>query len=453
MSRTITFEELASFTEKQQEALETSKDHKFTLYGGTMGSGKSYWLRWACIYWLLYLAAKYNRRGLRAGLFCEDYGSLNDRHISKLKFEFPKELGTWNEQRKEFSLHARFGGGIIAFRNLDDPSKYVSSEFVVIAVDEIGRDPYSIFNVLRTRMRWVGIPEVKFLAACNWGGEPWVKRFWYDRNFPPEEQESDQFAYVPALPSDNPHLGEAYYEGLKSLSEAERKVWLENDPNGFESEMDQEGWMRILTDRQLQDSFVEEADHFGDGILGVDPAAGGDRSAIVLGTAHYREVIFSQKLNNVLDLLVPIAKTIERYGNVKQIVIDRTGVGEGLYQRLKELQFPVKGLSFGESATEKEKYYNLKAELYFKEREWILRGGKLKRHQGWNDWINLKYKKYDERLIRIQSKDELRHKGFKSPDVVDAAAMTQYASKNLGFETLYRNTRFVDQTQSMWKNG
>jgi hypothetical protein len=120
----VKFSELASFLPKQKEAQEASKRFKFTLYGGSLGSGKSYWLRWMMVYWLIKLYAKHDLKGIRAGLFCEDYPSLNDRHLSKVKYEFPSWLGRYNESKHEFTLSPEYGSGVIAFRNLDDPEKY-----------------------------------------------------------------------------------------------------------------------------------------------------------------------------------------------------------------------------------------------------------------------------------------------------------------------------------------
>src|SRR3990167_6831762 len=132
MSNEISFSELANFFPKQIEAASASRRFKFVLFGGSVGSGKSRWLRWMMVYWLMEYYAKYNIKGIRAGLFCEDYPSLNDRHLSKVKFEFPDWLGRFNEAKHEFTLAPEYGSGIIAFRNLDDPSKYLSVEFAVI---------------------------------------------------------------------------------------------------------------------------------------------------------------------------------------------------------------------------------------------------------------------------------------------------------------------------------
>jgi len=136
------FTEVSNFFPKQIEAQSASKRFKFVLFGGSVGSGKSRWLRWMAVYWLIKFFQKYKIEGIRFGLFCEDYPSLNDRHLTKIKFEFPEWLGTYNEAKKEFTLNKDCGSGIIAFRNLDDPSKYLSVEFAGMAIDEINRNLY-----------------------------------------------------------------------------------------------------------------------------------------------------------------------------------------------------------------------------------------------------------------------------------------------------------------------
>src|SRR3990167_769918 len=115
----IKFTELANFFPKQVEAQLASKRFKFVLFGGSVGSGKSRWLRWMMVYWLIKFFSKYKIKGIRAGLFCEDYPSLNDRHLTKIRYEFPSWLGSYvGGEKKEFTLAPEYGSGIIAFRNL-----------------------------------------------------------------------------------------------------------------------------------------------------------------------------------------------------------------------------------------------------------------------------------------------------------------------------------------------
>lgn len=421
----VKFSTLSNFFSKQIEALEASKRFKYVLFGGSVGSGKSRWLRWMMVYWLMKYYAKYKIKGIRAGLFCEDYPSLNDRHLSKVKFEFPEWLGKFNEAKHEFTLAPEYGSGIIAFRNLDDPSKYLSVEFAVIGIDEINRNPKTTFDMLRSRHRWPGIKDVKFLAGCNPLGEAWVKNMWVKRMFSPDEKEQYEFVFVPALPTDNPHLPKEYYKSLESLPENQRKAYLEGNWDAFDEGMDEKGYARLISDRELQLCLTQSGHHSGFRILGVDPAAGGDNSAIVLKSGNLQEILFNQKLQNTMDLVGVVMDKVRDYA-VDMIVIDKTGVGQGVYDRIKELDYNVRGVAFGEKS-EDPMFGNLKAEWHWRERKWLTSGGKLLANHGWNEFEYVKYKNKDGKII-IQPKEELFREGIMSPNCVDAAVLTQAVS-------------------------
>ena len=447
------FSDLCKFFPKQTEALNAAKRFKFTLFGGSVGSGKSYWIRWSTVWFLMDYYQRYNIEGIRAGIFCEDYPSLNDRHLTKIKFEFPDWLGTYNESKKEFTLKKRWGSGIIAFRNLDDPAKYLSVEFALEAIDEINRNPKSTFDQLRSRLRWPGIKDTKFLAGCNPLGEAWVKNMWVKRLFPPEEKEQYEYVFVPALPTDNPHLPVEYYKSLESLPENQRKAYLEGNWDAFDEGMDEKGYIRLVSDREVQSSLTNETEHSGFIIGGIDPAAGGDNSAVVIRSAHMAEVVFNQKLQNTMDLVSRIID-INREKKVDMWVVDKTGIGQGVWDRLQEMGYNVRGVSFGEKS-EDEQFGNLKAEWHFRLRKWIIGGGKLKQDYGWNELEIVKYKNKDGKIV-IQPKEDLFREGISSPNVVDAAVLTMaindQAVKSSRLMKQMQGREFFDATQTIWRN-
>ncbi len=232
----INFSELVHFNDKQKEAERALKLYKYILYGGAMGGGKSYWLRWILIKLLMIYHQKTGLRGIRVGLFCEDYPSLKDRHVSKINYEIPTWLGTMNKSDNEFVLRPEYGSGVLAMRNLDDPAKYASSEFAAVGVDELTKNQKIVFDMLRTRMRWPGISDTKFVAGTNPGsvGHGWVKQIWMDKIFDPNEREADKFHYIRAVAGDNKaNLDEAYFQQLEGLPEELRKAFLDGDWNLF----------------------------------------------------------------------------------------------------------------------------------------------------------------------------------------------------------------------------
>jgi len=362
-------------------------------------------------------------------------------------------LGTFNESKKEFTLADDYGGGIIAFRNLDDPSKYLSVEFAVIAIDEINRNPKTTFDMLRSRHRWPGIKDTKFIAGCNPLGEAWVKNVWVKRLFPPNEQEQYEFVYVPALPTDNPHLPPEYYKSLESLPDTQRKAYLEGNWDAFDETLDEKGYTRLLSDRELQASFVPQGEHTGYRVLGVDPAAGGDNSAIVLKSGNLQQVLFNQKTPNTMDLVGIIMEMYHKW-RCDMVVIDKTGVGQGVFDRMKDLHYNVKGVAFGEKSSD-EMFQNLKAEWHWRERKWLLSGGRLISNTAWNEFEYVKYKNKDGK-ISIQPKEELFKEGLMSPNVVDASVLTMAVT-----DSVIRNTntykqqggQFYDRFDDIYNNG
>ncbi len=176
--KTVALSDLINQTDRQMQFFRAVADHDFVLYGGAAGGGKSYTLRWALVWLLFEIWAKLRIANAVVMLACEDYPSLWDRQISKIQVEFPPWLGKLKlgSESRGFQLHERFGGGTLALRNLDDPSKYLSAEFAAIGVDELTKNPQSVFDFLRLRLRWPGIERPKFLGGSNPGGEghAWV---------------------------------------------------------------------------------------------------------------------------------------------------------------------------------------------------------------------------------------------------------------------------------------
>ena len=437
----IAIKEICSFFPKQMEAWEAAKTHKYTLYGGTKGAGKSRWIRFVTVALLFQMAGESKQSGIRAGIFCEDYPSLKDRHITKIAEEFPKGMGKFYTNHREhglcYILAPFMGGGIIAFRNLDDVSKYESSEFAIIAVDELQKDSLHVFQTLRTRLRWPGVEQPKFIGGAIPGGEPYITQYWVDRQFAPDEKEQDQFVFIQALPSDNAALSKDYYDKtLASLTAEEYEAYAKGDFHAFDNTRDAKGWERLLSYPELNNAQIKPEIVFGSGIriLGVDPGAGGDESAIVERTDTTSEILFNEKLKDTMALIPIIAKFEKERGKYDSIPIDIIGVGRGVYDRMVELGYMnVLGVAVGappqnikkDSRTFGQKTYrNLRAQIFDRAKTWVLRGGKLVRNPEWNQLGNIKYKTDSDRMMQMQSKDEMRREGIRSPNVADAFSLT-----------------------------
>ncbi len=241
MSEQVSLRDIINPTPRQVEFFNALDTYKYVLYGGAKGGGKSYILRWALVRQLLKWAAA-GHTNVRVGLFCEDYPALKDRQITKINREFPSWLGTLAGSQVEgmsFILKPEFGGGIVALRNLDDVSKYASSEFAMIAVDELTKNQRPTFDQFRSIMRWPGIEDTKFIGGTNPGeiGHLWVKKLWIDRQIDPvEDPPANQVFFVKSLPTDNPHNANSYLEDLQRLPEKLRKAYWDGNWDIFEGQ-------------------------------------------------------------------------------------------------------------------------------------------------------------------------------------------------------------------------
>lgn len=255
--RLESFRGLVNPIPKQVEFFNAADTHKFTLYGGARGGGKSFILRWFAIRCLLNWWAQ-GFEAVRFGIFCETFPTLKDRQLSRAyagrtEDRFPEWLGEWNLSDHDFRLYPRYGGGIVQFRNLDDTGKYLSAEFGGIAVDELTRNLLTTFNMLRGSLRWPGIDHTPFVAGSNPTGigHAWVKDVFIDKTFDLDDTKNlialnprtgrrpydrDDFAYVKSLPTDNPHNSDEYLAELESLPDRLRAAFFEGNWDVFEGQ-------------------------------------------------------------------------------------------------------------------------------------------------------------------------------------------------------------------------
>lgn len=227
------------------------------MYGGARGGGKSYILRWLAVF-LLLRWAKQGHRAVRVGIFCETFPALRGRQLNRARMgrveeRYPLWLGKWNMQDHEFRLHPKYGGGIICFRNLDDPSKYQSEEFAAILIDEWTRNPIETISALQGSCRWPGIEHTPIVGATNPGGinHAGTKDMFIDKSFELDENKNfitpdpktgiapfskDDFYYVKATAYDNPYNAKSYLNMLRALPERLRKAFLDGNWDVFEGQ-------------------------------------------------------------------------------------------------------------------------------------------------------------------------------------------------------------------------
>jgi hypothetical protein len=162
-------------------------------------------------------------------------------------------------------------------------------------------------------------------------------------------------------------------------------------------------------------------------ILGVDVARHGDDQSVIVKRQGIRcEKPQRFRLDDLMKLASHVAETILEW-RPDAVCIDVTGIGWGVYDRLKNLNYGhlIHGIQTGEKAFNEARYVNLRIELWDRMRIWVKDGGVLPDDPELHTdltapeyWLNSK-----DRLV-LESKDDMKARGLASPDSGDALALT-----------------------------
>lgn len=194
--------------------------------------------------------------------------------------------------------------------------------------------------------------------------------------------------------------------------------------------IDSKGWVPLLTDEDIERAMVDEIAPFGQNRLGGDVAGGGrNYSTMVHRAENVAALVYKKNEPNTMqyvsDFIVMAADKNVREGDS---YVDKVGIGRGAADLLAQ-KIATKGVNGADKPDDEERFVNKRAEMFWRTREWILRGGKLLRHPDWMQLAKMKYRTILEGKngkIQMISKEELLRNGVESPDVADAISETFY---------------------------
>jgi phage terminase large subunit len=115
------------------------------------------------------------------------------------------------------------------------------------------------------------------------------------------------------------------------------------------------------------------------------------------------------------DALLPSQRPTE-------ILVDSIGLGSGVVDRMRELGMPVRGINVSEAPAFGNTYANLRSELIFRVRGWLeQRGARLPKNPALvAELTSIRYSFSSTGKAKAESKDDMRRRGLRSPDLADA---------------------------------
>lgn len=393
--------------------------HRYKLFGGAMGGGKT---RWLCEEAKdLSLRFPGNR-----GVMCRWH--LSDFKNSTLKTLLeclpPEIIHAHNWAEKTITL---INGSEIIYMGMSEEenvSKLKSMELGWFCIDEASEVPREVFLLFQSRLRRY-LPNGEFppfygLLASN-PADNWLKD-----DFVLSGGGSD-YAFVPSLPRDNPYLPPDYEKRLrKTYPEDWVKRFLEGswDELAAGDNILQSDWIRMAVNREI----VEE----DKSVIAADIARFGDDEIVIdygQGNRLVEQEAFGKK--SLMETVGRIVYKRKKY-KARLLVIDDVGMGGGVTDRLREQKEYVKAVNGGETATD-ERFVNLKTQMWWHARD-LFQAGNVSII---NDPIlirQLGVAKHEYRSngkIVIETKEDIKKRLGRSPDRADTLILLLWGASHL----------------------
>lgn len=159
-------------------------------------------------------------------------------------------------------------------------------------------------------------------------------------------------------------------------------------------------------------------------ILGVDVARYGDDRSVIIkrqGLASFQPLIM-RDIDN-MELAGVVANHIDQW-KPDAVFID-AGRGEGVIDRLRQLGYAITEVNFGGRPMD-DRFVNKRSEMWSNMADWVRAGGAIPDHPELKTDLcvpTFSYKNAQGKFA-LESKDHIKERGMKSPDVGDSLALT-----------------------------
>ena len=353
-----------TLTHKQDQAFEylTSPDSCHVLYGGAKGGGKSMLLCLWVFHWAMHLANNiFKIDTISHPLPVGFIGRKQGVDFYKTTFEtwkriIPSNAYELKEQAKEIIIGKKVK---IFFGGLDDQdtvNKFNSSEFAFFAIDQAEETGRMDLAVLQgsLRLKHNGkTPPYKQLYTAN-PAECWLKEDFITNP-------KAKHYYVPALPSDNPHLPDDYNQTLIDAFGFDPVLLAAYKDGDWDALQPRQALITQtalgMLPRTPQDNFFKRK------IVACDPALGGDECVVYfIEDYDIKDVVYiqsndTQRIGN--DVCIFMTKH-----TCTDFVVDAIGIGKGVADYVRAAGKKVQEIISSKTATDEYHFANVRSEIW-----------------------------------------------------------------------------------------
>ena len=404
----------------QREALIGIRDNDKVAIKSGHGVGKTAFQSWLVLWWMLtHYPCKIAVTGNTQHQLQDVLWTEVDKWYRKLPDGFKSQLEIKSDKISLAGAKDSFCSLRVSRREQPEALQGFHSENMLFICEEASGIPDIIFEVAEGSLS----TENAKVVMC---GNPTRSDGYFYEAF---HSMRDRWFNMTVSCEDGEYVSEKFLEDMKSKYGEESNIYKVRVSGEFPTQSDD-----VLLPLHLVESACTrdtQASPLTPVIWGLDVARyGNDRSA--LAKRRGQELLEPVKTWSGKDLMELAGIILTEYEAVRYndrptaIYIDAIGIGAGLADRLKELDLPAYSVAVSESASLKDKFTRLRDELFWNCREWF-EGRDVKIPQDDNliqEITGIRYKYLSTGKLKIESKDEMKRRGQRSPDVADAFVLT-----------------------------
>ena len=291
----------------------------------------------------------------------------------------------------------------------------VHSDHVMVIADEASGVPDEIFNTAEGAMTGPFVIVVMISNPTRLIG------YFYDSH----HSDKNAWTTMQFSSKDSPIVDNAYIQRIIDKHAEDSDEYCIRVTGQFPKAdaIDEAGYVPLLLESDIKN--VEDSPFLGDVLMGIDPAGEGRDETIWVARDHYKaKVVYREKISNEKSIAQKTLTLMDFYGvRDPNVYVDNFGIGANVAQEMAIEGHRINGINVGMKAYD-ERYTNLRAEAYWKLKEWLRTGGELVRNEGWKELLFIRYRNQLGGKLQIMPKIDMKKKLGKSPDVPDALSLT-----------------------------
>ncbi len=408
----------------QKEALESVVKHDRLAIRSGHGVGKSAYLAWVILWWMSTRLGKVACTAPTAHQLQDVLWGELGKWYRKMPKWYQDQLNLRNERLEVVGSEAEaFAVARTARKEQPEAFQGFHSENMLFIVDEASGVDQLIFEVGQGAMSSTGAKTIMTGNPTRSSG------YFYDAFH------SDRGVWhtMKVSCADSTNVTPSFIQEMEDKYGDESNVYRVRVLGEFSQEGDDTviplSWIESAVERDVVQSPTQKV------IWGLDVSRfGADRTALC--KRRGKEILEpvttwqGKDLMQTCGLIMAEYKRLENFADERpdEILVDSIGLGSGVCDRLSEMGLPARGINVSEAPSTSDKtYLRLRDELWFKAREWF-QGRDCKLPENCSELAaELSVPRYEytsSGRIKVESKDNMKKRGLRSPDLADSFCLT-----------------------------